>query len=166
MRQDTFAILPNLHVAWVIGLFLAAFLAWGAVIAWRWAVTRSEAGEIYAAKREQGEIAHHVAPDDFREAYIRAEAPRGATYFYGAALACGLVTPPLMAVFARLWQEIWMLTGAWPPTGPGTMVYTFSLFLATMAAMMAIAAFAMRRYHERTPPNLRQAIRQLNAAGT
>ncbi len=163
MRPDTFAILPNLHVSWVIGLFVAGVLAWGAVIAWRWRQAHRESGAVYAARRAQGELAPHVDEAAFRAAYIRAEAPRGAAYFYVTALGCGLVVPPVMGVFTSLWREVWTLTGGWPPTAPGTMVHTFGLFLAVMGTMIAIAAFAMHRYHTRTPPTLRQAIGTLNA---
>ncbi|MEM7768297.1 MAG: hypothetical protein AAF253_12535 [Pseudomonadota bacterium] len=135
---------------------------WGAVLAWRWSATRTDAARVYAAKREQGEIAAHVDEADFRDAYVRAEAPRGATHFFLAALASAILIPPLMAIFSSLWHEVWTLTGQWAPTAQGTMVHTFSMFLMMMAAMIAILAFTMRRYHSRTPPNLRQAIQQLN----
>ncbi|MEM0985909.1 MAG: hypothetical protein AAGJ32_06665 [Pseudomonadota bacterium] len=164
MRQDTFAILPNLHVGWVVVLFFGIFLVWGAVLTWRWSTTRSDAARVYAARMEQGALAEHVTQDAFENAYLQSEAPRGATYFFAAALLVGLVVPPVMMVFSRLWFEIWTLAGRWPPTAPGTMVHTFGMFLAMMAAMIAIAAFAMRRYHMRTPLNLRQAIDALNKA--
>ncbi|MEO0754348.1 MAG: hypothetical protein AAFY85_06070 [Pseudomonadota bacterium] len=163
MRQDTFAILPNLHVNWVLLGLALAFLAWGCVLVWRWQQTQRDASVIFSAKREQGEIATPVTEADFAAAYVRSESPRAATYFYLCALVCAVLVPPAIAIFSSAWDEIWALTGGWPPTARGTLVHTFSTFLAAMGTMVAVLAFAMRRYHSNTPPNLRQAIQDLNA---
>lgn len=157
MNTDTLIQLPVLLTA-----LLVLYLLWGGFLAWRWRATQRLGADVYAAKREQGELKPDVSAAAFLPAFMASEGPRAPTYFFLSALACTLALPPLMAGFGLLWEAVWQGTGAWPPTGPGTLVHTFSLFLFSMGVMIGVLAFAMRRYHLNAPPNLKRAIDDLN----
>ena len=166
MRTDTFPMLPYVHINWVIAGFAALFLLWALFLIWRWRATRVEAADVYAAKREYGELAAHVDEASFTQSYMRSEAPRAATYLFICAFICAMALPPAMLVFSNLWDEVWSLTGELPEAARGTLVHTFSTFLACMGVMVGVLAVAMHRFHTRTPPSLRTAIRQLNGSDT
>ncbi|MEO0465332.1 MAG: hypothetical protein AAF216_02220 [Pseudomonadota bacterium] len=147
------------HVAYFL-LFL--FLAWGALLAWQWMNTKALAKDVYEAKREQGELADHVDEDTFVDVFTAAEAPRRGLYFFLSALVCGLAIPPAMALFSNLWYEVWSLTGRFEPVANGTLVYTFATFVFCMGVMVAVLYLAMKRFYALQPPNLKDAISNLN----
>ena len=43
----------------------------------------------------------------------------------------------------------------------GTLIHTFSFFLAFFGLTVGLLAVAMHRYHTLTPPNLKQVMRTL-----
>lgn len=146
-------------------LAAVGFAFWGALLAWRWKSARDFAPSVYAAKREQGELEPHVDETAFAAHYVSAEGPRAATYMFSTALACTVSIPPLMGVFSAVWHQVWMWTGQWEPVARGMMVHIFALFLFSMVIMIAVLAFAMRRYHMKAPPSLKKAIDHLNTQG-
>lgn len=155
---------PLFEVSGIIWFLAFVFLAWGALLLWQWLSTRALAPKVFAAKRDQGELKPHVDEATFNRAFLAAEAPRRSTYFFASAFVCALALPPLMSVFSRAWYEIWTLSGRFEPAANGTLVYTFCLFLFSMAVMIAVLYITMRRYYSTPQTDLREAIRDLNGA--
>lgn len=159
MRLDPVYEVPDLLI-----LLPLLFLAWGGFIAWRWYRTYKSADAFYALKQQQGELSGTVSAEDFRAGYLAAEAPRAATYAFVSALLVAVLIPPGIALFSRLWYEIWTLTGRYEPTATGTMIHTFGTFLFCVALMVAVLYLSMKRYYSNLPPRLSDVIRQLNGA--
>ena len=139
-------------------LFVALF-AWGGHLAWRWKATRDFAPEVLAARKETGEI---PADAEFTDLYLRSEGPRSATYFFACATIVSVLVAPFVAAFNMVWTALWRASGASPVFETGTLIHTFSVFLAIMGFMILLLAVAMRRYYALMPPNLKQVLRDLN----
>lgn len=157
---DTVFTLAGIYL--VLGVL---FLGWVIYLVLAWRGVRREAGEIYALKRERGELHSHVGEAPFRKAYIASEGPRASTYWFAAALVCVLVLPPLMAVFTRVWYEVWVLAGRDEVFATSTMVHTFFTFLFCSSVIFGVLWITMRRFYMRLPPDLRRAERKLNQGG-
>lgn len=157
MRLD-----PLIEVGGLYGILLAGLLAWAAWVAWQWHATWVLSAEVYEARREQGALAEHVDKAAFRRVFMAAEAPRRALHMVLAALAFILVLPPLMLVFSQVWYQVWTWTGRVEQVANGTMIYTFSLFLCAMGAMIGILWLAMRQYYTNLPPVLEDEVAKLN----
>lgn len=149
---------------WLYFLIVIAVLAWGAHLAWRWNQTRAFAPQLLALRQQSGELPAGIDEKEFTDLYLRAEGPRAATYIYVCALALTLGLAPLIAVFNLIWDAIWNLTGTLPVFERGTLIHTFSIFLAFMGVTVLLLAAALRRYYSLMPPNLRQVIRNLKDA--
>ena len=72
-----------------------------------------------------------------------------------------LLLAPLSALFNTVWTALWRLAGQSPVFEVGTLIHTFSFFLAFFGLTVGLLALAMHRYHTLTPPNLKQVIRTL-----
>ncbi|MEM9739061.1 MAG: hypothetical protein AAF829_04270 [Pseudomonadota bacterium] len=158
MRFDNF-----ISVEWMLVAMVLGILGWGSVLALRWWQTISEADDIYARKRELGELLPHVELDDFKPAYIAAEAPVKGTHMFAAAATSMVLMPLGVWFFSALWYEIWLLAGRIEIAANGTMIHTFSTFVFIMGIMIAVLYFSMKRHYENLPQSLSAAIRRLNA---
>ena len=145
-------------------LILAAVLAWGAVLGWKWKQVREFSSDVLAVKKLDGELPDTVSADMFRDLYVRSEGPRAQTYFFVCAALLFFLLGPFIAAFNSIWKMFWMMSGESPVFETGTLVHTFMVFLAFMGATILLLAAALRRYHALTPPNLRQVVRDLNGA--
>lgn len=149
---------------WLYFLIVLAVIAWGGHLAWRWKQTRDFAPRLLALRKESGELPAHVDEKEFTDLYMRAEGPRATTYIYACAAFLTVGLPPLSSVFNAVWDTLWRLTGGSPVFEQGTLIHTFSFFLAFMGLAILVLAIALRRYYTLTPPNLRQIIRNLKDA--
>ncbi len=143
-------------------LVIAALLAWGAHLAWRWREVKAFAPEVLAAKKRDREIPEDVTEVEFTDLYLRSEGPRGETYFFVCAAIMFLLLGPFVAAFNSVWNMIWLMSGKSPVFETGTLIHTFMVFLSFMATTIGLLAIAMRRYYALMPPNLKQVIRDLN----
>ncbi len=143
-------------------LLVAAILAWAGHLAWQWKKAREFAPQLLAARQESGELPAAVSVEEFTDLYLRAEGPRASTYFLACAALLTFGLGPLAAVFNGVWNAIWRLVGQPPVFEAGTLIHTFSFFLAMMGITIAVLAIAMRRYYALTPPTLKQIIRELS----
>ena len=143
-------------------LAVAALLAWGVSLAWRWKEAKSFAPEVLAAKQRDKEIPEDVTEVEFTDLYLRSEGPRGQTYFFACAAILFLLLGPFVAGFNAVWEMFWLMSGKSPVFETGTLIHTFMVFLAFMFATIGLLAIAMRRYYALMPPNLKQVIRDLN----
>ena len=146
-----------LFVLLVIGL-----IAWGGHLAWRWKQAYDFAPEVLAARQAAGEIPDDVTDAEFTDLYLRSEGPRGATYVFACAAMVTLLLAPFVSAFNEVWKMFWMMSGRSPVFETGTLIHSFSVFLAFMFAVIGLLAFAMHRYYNLMPPSLRQVIRDLN----
>ena len=141
---------------------LVALFAWGAHLGWRWKSTRDFAPEVLAAKQAAGELPGNVQDAEFTDLYVRSEGPRAATYFFVCAAVVFLLLPSFVAGFNQVWIMLWKLSGRNPVFETGTLIHSFSVFLAFMFVSIGLLAIAMRRYYALMPPTLKQVIRDLN----
>ena len=141
---------------------IVPLLAWGGHLAWRWKQARDFAPEVLTAKQSAGEIPDDVDVAEFTDLYLRSEGPRGATYVFVCAAAAALLLAPFVGVFNGVWRTVWTLSGENPVFAIGTLIHSFSVFLAFMFAAIGLLALAMHRYYSLMPPSLRQMIRDLN----
>jgi len=149
---------------WVYLIIVAAVIAWGGHLAWRWKQTRDFAPQLLAMRKESGELPPGIDEKEFTDLYVRAEGPRAATYIYACAAFMTAGLAPLSSLFNTVWQTLWQATGGSPVFEAGTLIHTFSFFLAIMGLAVLLLAIALRRYYALTPPNLRQVIRNLKDA--
>lgn len=145
-------------------LVVAALLAWGVSLAWRWKEVKAFAPQVLAAKKRDKEIPEDVTDVEFTDLYLRSEGPRGETYFFVCAAIMFLLLGPFVAGFNTVWNMFWLMSGKSPVFETGTLIHTFMVFLTFMFATIALLAIAMRRYYALMPPNLKQVIRDLNGA--
>ncbi|MEL6662110.1 MAG: hypothetical protein AAFO57_01245 [Pseudomonadota bacterium] len=158
MRFDNF-----ISVELMLAAMVAGIIIWGAVLAWQWWRTMTEASDIYAAKREIGELRPHVRLEDFKTVYIAAEAPVKGTHLFAAAATSMAAMPLGIWFFSALWYEIWLLAGRVEVAANGTMIHTFATFVFIMAIMIGVLYWTLKRYYENLPPSLSAGMRQLNA---
>jgi hypothetical protein len=143
---------------------VVAVAAWGAVLALRWKKAKDFAPELLKTRKESGELPDAVNEDEFTDLYLRAEGPRASTYIYACAAFMTVSLAPLSTVFNTVWETLWTLSGKSPVFEQGTLIHTFSFFLAVMGIAIALLAAAMHRYYTLMPPNLKQVIRNLREA--
>ncbi|KCZ46258.1 hypothetical protein [Hyphomonas pacifica] len=141
---------------------LAGLVAWGLHLGWRWKQTRDFAPEVLATKQAEGELPADVSVADFTDLYVRSEGPRAATYFFVCGAFMLVFLAPFVSLFNELWRLIWRLSGQNPVFETGTLIHSFSIFLAFMLVAIALLAAAMHRYYAVMPPTLKQVIRDLN----
>ena len=107
-------------------IILAALVAWGGHLAWRWKQARDFAPEVLAVRKAAGEVPDDVSDVEFTDLYLRSEGPRAATYFFVcAAIVFGLLAP-FVAGFNQLWRLFWRLSGQSPVFETGTLIHTFN----------------------------------------
>lgn len=149
---------------WLYFLLVAAVILWGLHLAWRWKQTRDFAPRLLAVRKKNGELPASVDEKEFTDLYVRAEGPRAGTYIYACAVFLTFGLAPLIGAFNMIWEAFWRLTGGSPVFEQGTLIHTFSIFLAFLGITVLLLATALRRYYTLTPPNLRQVIRNLREA--
>lgn len=149
---------------WVYFLIVLAVIAWGGHLAWRWKKTREFAPRLLALRQESGELPPGIDEKEFTDLYVRAEGPRASTYIYACAVFMTVSLAPLSSLFNSVWHAFWMMSGGSPVFEEGTLIHTFSFFLAVMGLTVLVLAIALRRYYALTPPNLRQITRNLKEA--
>lgn len=142
-------------------LLVIAVMGWGVHLGWRWKMAKDFAPQLLKSRKESGDLPASVDEAEFTDLYLRAEGPRAGTYVFacGAFLTIGLA--PLSAVFNAVWDTFWKLTGGSAVFEQGTLIHTFSFFLAFMGLTIGLLALAMHRYYTLMPPNLKQVIRSL-----
>ncbi len=143
-------------------LVVAIFAGWGAYVAFRWRQTYRLADDVYAAKREQGELGGGVEASAFKAAFVRAEGPRLATYMFAAGLACLILAPAAISVFNVVWDEMWNLSGRPPVFTRGLLLHSVLTIFVYVGLFFSICGLTMLRYHRNAPPSLRSEIRRLN----
>lgn len=149
---------------WLYFVLVVAVAAWGGHLIWRWKQTRDFAPQLLAMRKETGELPHAVNEKEFTDMYVRAEGPRAATYIYACAGVLTLGLPPLSSLYNAVWNTFWQISGGSPVFEQGTLIHTFSFFLAFMGTAILLLIIALRRYYALMPPNLRQIIRNLKEA--
>lgn len=149
---------------WLYYLLIVAVIAWGAHLAWRWKAARDFAPQLLALRKESGELPPGVDEKEFTDLYVRAEGPRAATYIYACGAFLAIALPPLSSLYNAVWDVFWRLSGGSPVFEQGTLIHTFSFFLAFMGLAILLLFIAMRRYYTLAPPNLRQVFRNLKDA--
>ncbi len=145
-------------------VFLAlvvAVAAWGIHLAYRWKQAKAFAPELLKVRKASGELPEAVKEEEFTDLYLRAEGPRRGTYVYACAAFITVLLAPLSAAFNTVWIALWRLTGEQPVFEVGTLIHTFSFFLAFLGLTVGLLALAMHRYHTLTPPSLKQVMRTL-----
>jgi hypothetical protein len=147
-------------------IILAGLVAWGAHLAWRWKQTRDFAPEVLAVRKAAGEVPENVSEVEFTDLYLRSEGPRAATYFFVCAAIVFTLLGPFVAGFNQVWRIIWRLSGQSPVFETGTLIHTFSIFVAFMLVSICRLAIAMRRYYALMPPTFKHVIRDLNGGQT
>ncbi|MDX1293063.1 MAG: hypothetical protein R3265_09645 [Hyphomonas sp.] len=147
-------------------IILAGLVAWGGHLAWRWKQTRDFAPEVLAVRKAAGEVPDSVTEKQFTDLYLRSEGPRAATYFFVCAMIVFVLLAPFVAGFNQVWRMIWRLSGQSPVFETGTLIHTFSVFVAFMLVTIGLLAIAMRRYYALMPPTFKQVIRDLNGDQT
>lgn len=138
-----------------------AVAAWGIHLALRWKQAREFAPELLKARQKSGELPEGINETEFTDLYLRAEGPRRGTYVYSCAAFITLSLAPLSWLFNSVWISVWRLAGEPPVFEVGTLIHTFSFFLAFFGLTIGLLALAMHRYHTLTPPNLKQVMRTL-----
>jgi hypothetical protein len=150
---------------WPVLVIVCLLILWGASLYWRWQTLRRQAPEIFAAKREAGELASHVDQAAFSAAYLHHEGPRAETHAFVAGLITGLGLAPYVTAFNGAWRILWRAMGAPPVYETGTMLHTFFLFIGILGFILLTGVIVMRRYYRTPVSNFRRAIDQLNKAG-
>lgn len=143
-------------------LVVAGLLVWGGALAWRWKAVRDFSPAVLAAKKRDHELPDSVTETEFTDLYLRSEGPRAQTYIFACAAILFFLLGPFVAGFNAVWNMFWEMSGKSPVFETGTLIHTFTVFLAFMGTSVALLAAAMHRYYALMPPNLKQVIRDLN----
>ncbi|WP_018149644.1 hypothetical protein [Henriciella marina] len=142
-------------------MFVALGL-WGIWILMKWRELPTFSKAVYTSMREKNLLSDRVSQEDFKEIFIRTEAPLAASYRWGAALVSLLALPLLVMGFNNLWDLMWRLGGAVP--GPFERGYMFNVFMTFVFVMGVIVLFlyaVTSHYYRNAPPSLKSEIRRL-----
>ena len=127
---------------------------------WRELPTFSKA--VYDSMREKNLLSDRVSQEDFKEIFIRTEAPLAASYRWGSALISLLALPLLVMGFNNLWDWMWRLSGAMPgPFERGYMFNIFMTFVFVMGVIVLLLYAVTSHYYRNAPPSLKSEIRRL-----
>ncbi|MEQ8558905.1 MAG: hypothetical protein RIB03_11360 [Henriciella sp.] len=149
----------------ILGFYALMFVAlgiWGLWLFMKWRELPDFSNAVYNSMREKGLLSDKIERDDFRESFIRAEAPLAATYRWGAALFCLVALPLLVSGFNWLWDWMWRLGGSVPgPLERGYMFNIFMTFLFVMGVIVGVLYLVTSYYYRNPPPTLKSEIRRL-----
>ena len=135
---------------------------WGLWILMKWRELPTFSDAVYDSMKEKELLSDKVTQEDFREIFIRTEAPLAASYRWGAALVSLLALPLLVMGFNNLWDIFWRLGGA--VEGPMERGYMFNIFMTFLFVMGVVVLFlyaVTSHYYRNAPPSLKSEIRRL-----
>lgn len=143
-------------------LMFVALGLWGLWILMKWRELPTFSDAVYDSMKEKELLSDKVTQEDFREIFIRTEAPLAASYRWGAALVSLLALPLLVMGFNNLWDIFWRLGGA--VEGPMERGYMFNIFMTFLFVMGVVVLFlyaVTSHYYRNAPPSLKSEIRRL-----
>lgn len=146
----------------IYALMFVALGLWGIWILMKWRELPDFSNAVYNSMTEKGLLSETVSREDFKESFIRAEAPVAMTYRWVTALVSLIALPPLMLIFNWIWDFFWRLGGAVAgPLERGYMFHLFMTFLFVMAVIVGFLYLMTAHYYRNLPPSLKQEIRRL-----
>ena len=150
-----------MSAATMLIILALVLLIWGGFLLREWQQTKRFASEVMRAHQEHGDLPESASEEEFVKAYVKAEGPRAGTYLFGCAVFLAILLAPFMNFVNFIWRLLWRAAGYPPVFQTGTLFHTFMMFVLIMGFMIAVLAFAMRRYHMTTPPTLKKVIRNM-----
>ncbi len=146
----------------IYALMFVALGAWGIWILMKWRGLPDFSNAVYNSMIEKGLLSKSVDREDFKESFIRAEAPLAASYRWVTAVVSLLALPPLMMIFNIAWDFVWRLGGAVAgPLERGYMFHLFMTFIFVMAVIVGFLYLMTSHYYRHVPPSLKQEIKRL-----
>ena len=149
----------------ILTFYALTFVAlgiWGIWLLVKWRELPDFSNAVYHSMREKGLISDRVRQEDFKESFIRCEAPLAASYRWAAAFVSLVGLPLLIMAFNRTWDFFWRLGGAVPgPLERGYMFHLFMTFVFVMGVVVALLYFVTAHYYRNVPPSLKSEIKRL-----
>lgn len=143
-------------------LLYVALGLWGIWLLMKWRELPDFSNAVYNSMREKGLISEKVDREDFKESFVRCEAPWAASYRWVTALVSLTALPLLIMGFNRVWDFIWRLNGAVPgPLERGYMLHIFMTFFVVMGIIVGLLYLVTSHYYRNAPPSLKSEIRRL-----
>ena len=143
---------------------MAAILAWGGTLAWRWYRLPGFAAEVYDSNVEKELLDPRIDRDAYIASFIKAEGPRLGTYRCLMAFISLLLLPLLIAFFSNLLGNAFF--EAELDMGPYDLAQIAMDFLVLLIVMGIFGGglFLVTAYYYRTrPPSLKTEVRRLEA---
>ncbi|WP_084418097.1 hypothetical protein [Henriciella litoralis] len=143
--------------------FMFALLGgWGIWLLMQWRGLPDFSNAVYNSMTEKGLLSPTVGREEFKEAFIRCEAPVAASYRWVSALVSLIALPLLVLIFNTIYDFFWRLGGAVPgPLERGYMFHTFLTFVFVMAVIVGLLYLVTAHYYRHAPPSLKSEIRRL-----
>ena len=150
----------NSPILWIIAGLLVAAAIYGlrAWLALR--DVRADADTDYAYRQTHRMLGSDLAPERFRDTYLRANFPRRQAYMAGTLLALAVLTFPFLRVADLIWKGVWRLSGEARTFEPTFLVYQFGIFFSMIALWSLVGFIAARRYHKAEDLTLDEALRR------
>lgn len=143
-------------------LMFVALGLWGVWLVMKWRELPDFSNAVYNSMREKGLLSENVSREDFKETFIRCEAPVAVTYRWVAALISLVALPPLIMGFNWVWDLVWRLGGAVEgPLERGYMFHVFMTFVVIMGLVVAFLYAVTSHYYRNAPPSLKSELRRL-----
>jgi hypothetical protein len=143
-------------------LMFVALGLWGLYLLMKWRELPEFSNAVYKSMREKGLLSEKVSREEFKEAFIRCEAPIAASYRWVAALISLVGLPLLISGFNFLWDSIWRFNGAIAgPFERGYMLHVFMTFVVVMGIVVGFLYLVTSHYYRNAPPSLKSEIRRL-----
>ena len=149
----------------ILTFYASMFVAlgiWGLYLLMKWRELPDFANAVYHSMRDKGLLSDRVRREDFKESFIRCEAPLAASYRWLGALISLVGLPLLIMGFNRVWDFFWRLGGSEPgPLEQGYMFHLFMTFVFVMSVVVAMLYFITSHYYRNAPPSLKSEIKRL-----
>ena len=164
-------------VLWGLLLYGGALAIAAARAILGWLQVRRDADEEWSAYRTTWpHLAEGLDLERYRDAYVRAHAPRASIYAAAVFVIAGLATPLALGLLATLWRFLRQaaLSGFDATQDPvlaaivkhseeGLLVWQFYLFFGVVAFWVIAIALVVRRYHARRPGSFDVELERVRA---
>ena len=148
-------------ILWILPAIIFVVAVANGVRAWLgYREVRADADREYSYRQKRGMVDGRLTESGFRDAFVRAHAPRAALWTAIGMGAVLLLTLPVFRLMDVVMNLVWRLSGENRTFEPTFLVYQFGIFFGVLALWAAIGFFAARAYHRGASVSFEDELRR------
>ena len=148
-------------VLWILPAIILLVAVANGVRAWLgYREVRADADAEYAYRQARGMVDRRLSEAGFKDAFVRAHAPRAAQWTALGMAAVLLLTFPVFRLMDAVMTLVWRLSGENRTFEPTFLVYQFGIFFGVLLLWAAIGFLAARAYHRGAPVSFEDELRR------